>query len=692
MSYKLGIDVGGTCIDLVLLNETTGQQAFGKLPFNPDDVFPGIRTGVSELLTAQQLPAAAITTIVHGTTVVADGIQHRRGGLTGLIVSRGQEDLPETGREARDERFDINSPSPAPLVARSLRRGVPEAIDQAGTIITPLAPAEAMRAVDELVGRGAQAIAVSLTNALVNPAHEAWISACIRQRYPTLPVSLSTDVTLDARPYERLMATVLNAYVQPLTTRYLTELQQHLTDLGLTAPLYVITSAGTLTTTRAACQTPLALLESGPVGCTLLSTRLGQRLGRPNLLSFDMGGTSAQLSLVANGVPQRADEFEVARVRRFKRGTGLPVAAPGIDLIEVGAGATSLAYVDGGGKLQVGPDSAPPETGPACFGRGGTRPTITDADLILGYISESFFRGQTLSRGAARRALLEHIALPLNIGVEEAARAVHRLANETMANATMVHLLEKSLDPRQYNLLASGGAGPIHGFGVARMLGTTDIIVPAGAGVTATLGLLLAPLVSRHRETHRSSLATLVYAHVNSLLTRLEMACRHDLAETGLDPATFVVSRSVDLRVGDQSALLTVAVPPGPVSADSLPAWRQELAKRSDQEPSVAGAGSETLSWQVTLYQVLPSVPETPPGSGSGAGRGDFPGLKGYRQVIFMDDAFPVSCPVYDGGRIQPGDCLSGPAIIEEAETTVVVGRKAYIRMDAYRNLTITLR
>lgn len=692
MSYKLGIDVGGTCTDLVLLNETTGQLAFGKSPIIPNDIFAGIRSGITDLLTGQQLSPADVTTIVHGTMIVADGIQNHSGALTGLIVSRGQEDLPETGRDAREDRYDINSPTPTPLVAKLRRRGVVEEMDESGTVVTPLAETDVRRAVDELISRGVEAIAVSLVNAVVNPAHEEIIGNYIRQRHPGVAVSLSTDVTTDYRPYERLTATMLNAYTQPLTARYLTELQNQLTAIGLTAPVYVMTSDGDLVTTGAACRTPVDLLESGPVGSALLTARLGQRMKRSNLLSFDMGGRSAQLSIIADGMPQRVGEFEVDRVRRFKKGTGLPVSAPGIDLVEIGAGAASLAYVDEAGKLRVGPESAPPETGPACYGRGGTRPTITDADLMLGYISESFFRGQTLSRGAARRALLEHIALPLEIGVEEAARAVHRLANETMANAALVYLLENGYDPRQYNLLASGGAGPIHSFGVARLLGTTDVIIPAGAGVTSTMGLLLAPLVSQHSRWYRSPLATLNYDRVNELLSSLEQEGRAHLAEAGIDSTTFVASRTADLRATGQ--LLTVPVPvlPGLLSPDSLAGWQQEFNKqlRAGQRADIEDLA--VVTWRVKLSQVLPSVPETPIMVGSVVGRGDFSGLKGYRQVIFMDDDFPVSCPVYDGNRIQPGDCLSGPVIIEEAETTVVVGRKAYARMDSFRNLTVTLR
>ncbi|MBC8154933.1 MAG: hydantoinase/oxoprolinase family protein [Bacteroidetes bacterium] len=692
MSYKLGIDVGGTCIDLVLLNEATGELAFEKLPIVADNVFAGIRVGIGELLTIRQLTPADVTTIVHGTTLVADCIQHHTGALTGLIVSRGQEDLPETGRDAWEDRYDINSPSPAPLIPRLLRRGVVEEIDSVGTVLTPLTDEAIERAVDELAGRGIEAIAVSLVNAVANSMHEEQIGAYIRQTYPDLAVSLSSDITTDYRPYERLTATALNAYTQPPTMRYLTELRQHLTEAGLGAPLYLMTSEGNLTTTDAACRVPIELLESGPVGSTLLSTRLSQRMGRANLLSFDMGGTSAQLSLIANGIPQRVDEFEVSRVRRFKKGTGLPMAASGIELTEIGAGAASLAYIDESGKLRVGPESAPPETGPACYGRGGTRPTVTDADLVLGYISEAFFRGQTLSRGAARRALLEHIALPLDIGVEEAARSVHRLANETMANAAMVYLLEKGYDPRQYSLLASGGAGPIHGFGVARLLGTADVIVPAGAGVTSTLGLMLAPLVSKRSYAYVSPLANLDYDRLNALMTRLEQEGRALLLRANSDPAGFAVTRTVDVRYAGQQLTETLPVPAGRLSPDSTIAWQRALAGSPGTDPSVEEVDVEAVTWRVLISQVLPTVPETPVLVGSVVGRGDFSGLKGYRQVVFMDDDFPVSCPVYDGNRIQPGDCLSGPVIIEEAETTVVVGRKAYARMDSHRNLTITLR
>lgn len=693
MSYKLGIGVGGTCTDLVLLHETTGQLAFGKIPIDPGDVFAGIHAGIGELLAAQSLNPTDIQTIVLGMNIVADGIQNRSGSRTALITSRGEETLAETGRDAQKDRYDLNSPAPAPLVARSLRRGLHEEIDSLGKVVVPLAEADVARAVDDLVEWGIKAIAVSLSNSAINPVHEALIGTYIRQHHPGVAVSLSADVATDYRPYERLTATLLNAYTQLLTTRYLADLRQHLLSAGLAAPLHLITSDGSLITADVAGQTPIELLQSGPVGGVLSSARLGQRMGRFNLLSFDMGGRSAQLALVVGGIPQRVGEVEVARVNRFKKGTGLLVATPGIDLIEIGGGAASLAYVDSGGKLQVGPESAPLATGPACYGRGGTRPTITDADLLLGYISEQFFRGQTLNRGAARRALLEHIALPLDISVEEAARSVHRLANETMASATLVHLLEKGHDPRQYSLLASGGAGSIHGFSVARLLGTTDVIVPAGAGVTSTLGLLLAPLVGRRSHVYISALAELDFDRLNTLLERLEQEGRDLLGRAGADPTACVVSRTVDLRHQGLPSVVTVVVPTGRLVADSGTALQQEFTRQlTGTAYEVEPAAIETVTWRVSCTQVLSAVPETPIVVGSVVGRGDFSGLKGYRQVVFMDDDFPVSCPVYDGSRIQPGDCLSGPVIIEERETTVVVGRKAYVRMDAYRNLTITLR
>ncbi len=692
MPYKLGIDVGGTYTDLVLVNEVTGQLTVIKTPTPSDALLGGIGNGLSELLTAQGIGPADVTAIAHGTLVVNDGIRNHTGALTGLIVSRGQEELPETGRDAREDYFDINSPAPAPLVARTMRRPLSGEINADGSVQTPLAEAEVARAVDDLVGRGAEAIAVALRNAVVNPAHEQQVGAYIRRQYPHVSVCLSADVTTDHRPYERLTAAVLNAYTQPLTARYVAELAQYLTGLGLTVPVALMTSDGTLTTVETAAQNPVSLLESGPAGSALQSARLSERMEKPNLLSFDMGGTSAQLSLINNGVPLHVDEFEVARVRRFKKGTGLPVAAAAIDLTEIGAGATSLVYVDDAGKLQVGPERVSPEVGPACFGRGGTRPTVADADLVLGYLSETFFRGMALSRGAARRALLEHVALPLEIGVEEAARAIHKLANEAMANAALVHLLEKGYDPRRYGLLASGGAGPIHAFGVARQLGTTDVIIPSGAGVTSALGLLLAPLMSRRSRPHVERISDLDYERANALLADLEQEARSELERSGVTLTEMIVRRTVDLRYRGQQVTATVDLPDGSLSTRT----GADLEKAFLANPTTGlqpdEAVLETVTWRVTVTCQPPVVPDRPIVVGSVVGRGDFSALKGYRQVIFMDDDFPVSCPVYDGDRILPGDCLSGPVIIEETETTVVVGRKAYVRMDPYRNLTLTLR
>ncbi|QJW90622.1 hydantoinase/oxoprolinase family protein [Spirosoma taeanense] len=698
MRYKLGIDIGGTFTDLVLLNETTGELTFGKTLTTYDTPTDGIINGIDELLARVDLTPADIGTVVHGTTLLTNAVTERKGALTGLITTRGFEDVLEIGREYRYDIYDLQITMPEPLVPRNLRLGVTERVDFRGSVLTPLLDTDAIQAIDELVGQGCQAIAVCLLHSFMNPVHERALDDLIRQRHPAVYVSLSVDVMPEVREYERMSATVMNAYIQPLTDQYLSDLRDRLQTLGFAGSLQIMISSGRLTTLNGARKSPIQLLESGPAGGSMAGVFFGKLAGHTDIATFDMGGTTAKASLIINRTPQITNQFETARVRRFRKGSGLPVRIPVIDMIEIGAGGGGIAYVDGLGLLKVGPESAASEPGPACYGRGGIRPTVTDCDLVLGYLNENFFLGGTLKldKEAARRAIDEHIAQPLNISVLEAAMGVHRIVNENMANATRVHILEKGHDPRQYTLLAFGGAGPVHAFEVARLLGLPEVMIPVGAGVTSALGFLVSPTASECVRSYISPVAELDWNRLNDLLAEMEEEGFLFLEQAGHKSNEATVSRVADMRYAGQGHEITVRIPNGVLSALSIAEIEQSFRKEYQLcfGRLIDDAVIESVTWRVAVSSppVLFNPKQADVNKKYSIGDKDFSGLKGYRQVYFMGDSVPSSCPVYDRYQIRPNDCLSGPVLIEERESTVVVGHKAYVRMDEHRNLVISLR
>jgi N-methylhydantoinase A len=690
--YKLGIDIGGTFTDLVLLDEATGQLHFGKTLTTYDDPANGILNGTRDLLARTGIPAGELSGIIHGTTLVTNAVIERRGAPTGFITTRGFADVLEIGRELRYDIYDIFLTVPEPLVPRNLRHGLTERVNYRGEILTPLDTAEMVRVVQELVGQGVRSIGVCLLHSFANPLHEQIIGNYLEKNFPGIYFSLSSEVMPEIREYERSSATAMNAYVQPITDQYLSHLETSLRALGFGGAIHIMISSGRLTTVAGARKTPIQLLESGPAGGSMAGVFFGKLMGKPDLLTFDMGGTTAKASLIHHSQPEITNQFEAARVRRFKKGSGLPVRIPVIDMIEIGAGGGSLAYVDALGLLKVGPESAASEPGPACYGRGGTRPTVTDADLVLGYLNPGYFLGGTmqLDVAAARLAIGEHIAKPLKISVEEAAMGIHRVVNENMANAARVHILEKGHDPRGYSMLAFGGAGPVHAFQVARLLHAPQLIVPVGAGVTSALGFLVSPVASEQVRSLVCPLDELDWARANQMLAEMEKEGFAFLASAGIGPAQAQVSRVADMRYTGQGHEISVRIPNGPLG----PAQLAEIAQNFRAEYTlrygkvIDDIGMETVTWRTVVSGPAPHtdpkqvVPTT-----------DGQALKGHREVYFMDNGRLTCtvCPVYARYLLQPGDHFDGPAVIEEMESTTIVGAASHVSIDAYRNIVVDL-
>ncbi len=685
---KLGIDIGGTFTDLVLLDEQEQALYFGKTLTTYPDPTLGILNGVREIAARHGQQIERVHTLVHGTTLVTNAVIERKGAKTALITTKGFEDVLEIGREMRYDIYDIFLQMPRPLVDKKWRKGVAERVDYAGKVLTPLDETELAVIAQDLVRQGVQSVAVSFLHSFRNPAHEQAVGEYLRQNYPALYFSLSSDVMPEIREYERTSATVMNAYVQPLTDEYLKNLAAQLRVLGFTGIVHIMISSGRLTTIEGARRTPIQLLESGPAGGAMAGVFFGKLCNKNDLLAFDMGGTTAKASLIRDLAPERSNHFEAAREKRFKKGSGLPVRIPVIDLIEIGAGGGSIARVNHLGLLQVGPDSAASMPGPACYGRGGEHPTVTDADLVLGLLDPDYFLGgtMTLRRNLAEAAIDAKIARPLGISVPEAAWGIHRMVNENMANAARVHILEKGLDPRRFSMLAFGGAGPVHAFSVARLLNAPQLIIPAGAGVLSALGFLVSPVASEALRSFVSRLDQMDWTALNAALGTMEAEGRAFLAAAGIDTKSALVERVADMRYAGQGHEISVAAPDGPLSAASIPliAARFKEAYQLRYGRSLDHMPLETVTWRVVVSG--PS-PELVPSQAGAASSGQ--ALKGSRPVWFGEGY--IDTPVYERYGLPVGQVIQGPCIIEEFESTTVVGPESRVQTDVYRNILIDL-
>ena len=687
---RIGVDVGGTFTDFVLVDEHRDVIYTGKRLTTARDPSLAITAGIEEVLPRAEVGMDVLHSVVHGTTLVANTLIERTGARVGLITTRGFRDALEMGREIRYDLYDLFMERPAPLVDRHLRREVAERVDATGAVILPLDLEEVRRVGRELVAEGVEAIAVCLFHAYRNADHERMAAEVLRAECRDLPISVSSDVAPEIREFERASTTCANAYVQPLMQRYLARLDEQLRLMGLRGKLYVMLSGGGITTVRAAQEFPVRLIESGPAAGAMAAGYYGLLSRAEHLISFDMGGTTAKMCLIDRGWPEQVHQLEAGRVRRFKKGSGLPLKVPVVEMIEIGAGGGSLAHIDAMGLLKVGPESASSEPGPACYGRGGTRPAVTDADLLLGYLSPDYFLGgeMRLDVAAAERAMAEHVAGPLGLTTLQAAIGVHEVVNENMAAATRMHVAEKGRDPRRYSLIAFGGAGPVHAWALAKLLKLGRIICPFGAGVTSSLGLLVAAPAIDLVRSYVCRLEGADWDHVNALFGEMEAEARALLAETGADPAQIAVRRAADMRYFGQGFEVAVELPEGALSAGRAADVRDRFYATYRQlfERHVTDVAVEVLSWRLAATGPVPNL-ELNFGGQPTASEGP---RKGTRPVWFPETGV-TPCPVLSRYALAPGMEMEGPAVIEERESTTVVGPGARVTVDKYRTLIIDL-
>jgi N-methylhydantoinase A len=667
-SARLAVDIGGTFTDLVL--EHAGRRTTVKVLTTPEAPERAVLKGAARILRAAGLAAHDIAIVIHGTTLATNAIIERKGARTALITTEGFRDVLALGNESRYDQYDLNIVLPAPLVPRALRLTVPERLDNEGRVLRAL-DEDAVRAIVPVLRRErVESVAIGFLHAFVNPLHERRVRDILAGELPGLAVSLSSEVSPEMREWERFSTTAANAYVQPLMARYLRGLADGLRESGLVAPIFLMLSGGGLTTIETACRFPIRLVESGPAGGAIFSAHVARQCGLANVLSFDMGGTTAKICLIDDFRPQTARTFEVARVGRFRRGSGLPLRIPVIEMVEIGAGGGSLAHVDSMGRIAVGPESAGADPGPACYGRGGVKPAVTDANLVLGRYDFSRFAGgtMTLDTAAAERALRAGVAAPLALSTDLAALGVVEMIDENMANAARVHAIESAKTTEGRTLIAFGGGGPVHACRVAEKLGIARVLVPSGAGVGSAIGFLRAPVAYEVVRSLYQRFLTFNVAAVNELLDDMLAEAAAVVAEGSFGAPT-TERRIAYMRYVGQGHEIPVPLPARRLEQADVAAIRAaydaEYSRFYDRP--VPGSDVEIMSYAVLVATVPEPWPEAPPAAPRAAPRR-------IRAVRDTASGEVTDWTVIDRAALVAGEPVRGPAIIAEDETSTLIG------------------
>jgi N-methylhydantoinase A len=669
-SARLAVDIGGTFTDLAL--EHAGRRTTAKVLTTPAAPEQGVMEGVRLILAQAGLAPSDIAILVHGTTLATNAIIERKGARTALVTTQGFRDVLAMGNESRYDQYDLNITLPQPLVPRHLRLPVAERLDNTGRVLLPLDEAAVRALVPVLRREAVESIAIGFLHSFVNAAHEQRARDILAAELPGVPISLSSEVSPEMREWERFSTTAANAYVQPLMASYLTRLEGELKAIGLAAPVFLMLSGGGLTTIATACRFPIRLVESGPAGGAIFSAHVARECGLRSVLSFDMGGTTAKICLIDDFRPQTSRTFEVARVGRFRRGSGLPLRIPVIEMVEIGAGGGSLAHVDGLGRIGVGPESAGAMPGPACYGRGGERPAVTDANLALGRYDPGRFAGGTmaLDGGAARAALAAHVGAKLGLAPEMAALAVVEMVDENMANAARVHAIESGKGYEGRTMIAFGGGGPVHGFRVAEKVGIDRVLVPSGAGVGSAIGFLRAPVGYEVVRSLYQRFSGFDVAAVNALLDDMVREAEAVVAAGSFGAAT-TQSRIAFMRYVGQGHEIPVPLPARALTPADVPAIRAaydaEYSRFYDRP--VPGSDVEIMSYAV----VVATLAEPPPPQAM-APQPSTPTPARTQRVRDSVSGEEAEWAVFDRAALVAGARLAGPAIVAEDETSTLVG------------------
>jgi N-methylhydantoinase A len=674
---RLAVDIGGTFTDVVL-ETAAGDRVTTKLLTTYDHPGRAVLEGIDAVLRKAGRQPAEIGLIIHGTTLATNALIQRRGARTALLTTAGHRDALEMAHEDRFEQYDIMIDRPRPLVPRHLRLPVRERLDRDGQVLLPLDESSVAAALSVLDENAVESVAIGFLHAFVNPAHERRVAELLQAARPQLSITLASEVCPEIREFERLSTACANAYVRPLMARYLRRLQDELHAAGFDCPFLLMTSGGGLTTVETAARFPIRLVESGPAGGAILAREVARAGELRRVISYDMGGTTAKLCLLDDFEPLTSRSFEVDRVYRFKKGSGLPVRIPVIEMVEIGAGGGSIARVDPLGRIQVGPDSAGSEPGPACYGRGGTEAAVTDADVCLGRVYPDTFAGGTftLDQDAAGQALQAGIGQPLGLGHDDAALGVSEVVDENMAAAARAHAAEFGLDLGSRDMVAFGGAAPLHAARLGDKLGVKRIVIPAGAGVGSAVGFLLAPVAFEVVRSRRQDLSELDTDMLNDLLAEMHEEALA-VVRQGVGPAVpdreLAETRHAYMRYRGQGHEIAVPLPPGEYREADRARLREafEAAYCKLYGRTIEGVAIEALSWTLTIAEVR----REPPAAASAAPEGKQAGPRPIARQALLDPASGQSAEaaVYLRAGLPPGAQLSGPALITEDQTTTVV-------------------
>ncbi len=686
---RLGVDIGGTFTDVAL---EVGRRRFSaKLLTTPEAPERAVIEAIRAVLHDAGLVPANLSIVIHGTTLATNAIIERKGAKTALITTEGFRDTVEIRHENRFEQYDVNIDLPPPLVPRRHRYVVPERIDARGRTVVPLDEGAVERLADRLAGEGVESVAIGFLHSFTNPAHERRTREILAARLPGVTFTLSCEVSPEMREYERFSTACANAYVQPMIGRYLGNLERLLRAEEIVCPLFLMLSGGGLTTVETAIRFPVRLVESGPAGGAIFASHIARQCGLDKVLSYDMGGTTAKICLIDEFQPQTSRAFEVARIYRFKKGSGLPLRIPVIEMVEIGAGGGSIARVDRLKRITVGPDSAGADPGPACYGRGGEAPTVTDADLLLGRIDPAGFSGgrMALDRAAAETAMRRHVAEPLDLALSLAAFGVSEIVDENMANAARVHAIESGKDARGRTLVAFGGAAPLHAARLADKLGLDRVLVPSYAGVGSAVGFLRAPIAYEIVRSQLQRLDAFDAAAANALFAAMR-AEAEAIVRRGEPHATLTEIRSAFMRYRGQGHEIAVPLPARSYRAEDtgelLAAF--EAAYRRLYSRVIPGVEVEVLSWVLLLSGPAPHMEmnarHLPP---------PFHPVPARRRAVFDPDSGDfIEVAIHERAALASGAVIPGPAVIVEDETSTVVSRAFDAHIDAVGYIELARR
>ena len=693
--YRLGVDIGGTFTDATLINETTGEIRVGKVPSTPQDPSHGFMEATHRILREAAVSPDEVGYVVHGTTVATNSIIEGKVARTGFVTTDGFRDLLEIQRQIRPSLYDLQFEKPRPLTPRYLCFGVPERLDAQGNVLTPLDESAVRNVAEQLRQENVESIAVCFLHSYINPNHEKRTGEILRETLPDTIISLSSEVAPEFREYFRASTTVINASIRPVVGRYLQSIEARLRAEGLEAELLVMQSSGGVFTFAAASEKPVFMVESGPAAGVIAATYLGTTLGYPDVISFDMGGTTAKAGLIQNGTPRITKDYEVGAAAQTgvgaSRGAGYPIRTPVIDLVEIGAGGGSIAWVDSGGVLRVGPQSAGADPGPVCYGAGGTEPTITDANLVLGRLNPSFFLGGEIELDVetARQAIQEKCADPLSLDVVEAAHGIVEIANAAMVNALRLVSVQRGYDPRDFVLTAFGGAGPVHANRLAAEIDVPTTIIPMSPGTTSAMGLLVTDLKHDYSTTLIQHVDQLDAVAVEETYQELEAQGDASLEREEVRQEDISFLRQVDMRYVGQSYELTVPLPAERLDASKIAHVLEQFHIEHDRAYGYS-APTEPVEFVNLRLTAIGKIAKPRLRELEGNNTDIAAAQKATRSVYFAERDGYVECPIYDRYLLGPSCVLTGPAIVEEIDSTTVIHPGYRAQVDRFGNLILT--